>query len=251
VLAGQLILALPVSLRRVLALHLLEDLSAEEVARETGQTAAVVAGQIQEGIALVRSAAGVRTDDIAARVETEDARECHRRLSVLAAGEKVSRPARVREALRAAIAGGAYAPGSVMPATSLLAALYAPRRRTPWDRDTRIVLRVLNGFARDGLLTRTEQGFEVTAQASRLAAGMRRTAVSARQMLARELLDGVYAPGEVLPAQRVLATRWGCEQRSVWAALSVVADLGALTRTATGPYQVTAVMDAVQLQAAS
>jgi DNA-directed RNA polymerase specialized sigma24 family protein/DNA-binding GntR family transcriptional regulator len=251
VMAGQLILALPLSLRRVMALHLLEDLSVDEVARETGQTAPVVVGQIQEGIARVRSVAGVRVDDIAARAETEAARECHRRLSVLGAGEKVSRSERVREALRAAIAGGAYAPGEVMPPTSLLAALYAPSRRTPWDRDTRTVLRILNGFARDGLLTRSKRGFEVTAEASRLAAGMRRTAVSARQMLARELLDGVYAPGEVLPAQRVLANRWGCEPRSVWAALGAVVDLGALTRTATGHYQVTAVLDAVTMLAAA
>jgi DNA-directed RNA polymerase specialized sigma24 family protein/DNA-binding transcriptional regulator YhcF (GntR family) len=251
VLAGQLILALSVSLRRVLALYLLEDLSVDEVAQETGQTAAVVAAQIEVGIARVRSAAGVRADDIAARVEAEDVRECHRRLTALAGKAKTSRPARVREALRAAIAAGVYPPGTVMPPTSVLAALHAPARRTPWDRDSRIVLRVLNGFCRDGLLTRTGLGFQVTAEAPRLAADGRRASVSARQALARDLLDGVYAPGEMLPAQRVLAARWGCEQRSVWGALVALADLGALVRTPNGRYQVAAVLAADTLQAAA
>lgn len=226
---GQLVFGLPFELRRALALHLWEDLPVDAVAEATGQTAHTVRAQVAQGLTALRVRLGLQPDLVAAAVAADDARTRARRLRAMA-GAGRSRPVHVRRELRAAIAAGTYRPGDALPGTRVLADRHAPAPAGRLSDPLTPVRRALDTLVRQGLLTRTNDGFTVTADAPELAATGDREPSPARRELAGELLAGTWPVGAALPARRVLADRYGCGMHAVDAALEELVDLGVLTR---------------------
>lgn len=264
--AGQAIADLPQDYRRVLALHLLEDLAVPQVAEATGLSVAQVKETITEGLRRLRERMGVRAEELAerARARREHARQVYREsvtagrpLTMRALAERFGepeqwahavvrvegaiprhRPARDRALidLRTEIVAGVYAPGSRMPTSVEL----APR----WHTSPSSVCHAFRALATEGLLTRGEGrtgGFYVTRAplATQLPAAPApvaplRPSVKRERTLAAiraDLDTGRWAPGTAMPSCRVLAPTLGVEHGTVLHAYRALAAEGLLRRT--------------------
>jgi RNA polymerase sigma factor (sigma-70 family) len=237
--AGQAIADLPQDYRRVLALHLLEDLAVPQVADATGLSVPVVKETIAEGLHRLREQMGVRAEELAerSRARREAARRVYREsvtagrpLTLRALAERFGepqqwaytvvrvegrisrhRPARDRALtdLRTEILAGVYAPGSRMPTSVEL----APR----WHTSSGTVAYAFRALAAEGLLTRAEgrtAGFYVATPGAADAAPGRNAFRAPRPSVKRErtlaavradLDAGRWALGASMPSPRVLA----------------------------------------------
>jgi RNA polymerase sigma-70 factor (ECF subfamily) len=225
--------------RQVLTLHFLHDLTLTEVAATTGLTQTEVTALTQEGITRVRDALGITPEQVTARTTTDQDANLRRRLKTLASTPP-GRQTQFRLTVTAAIAAGVYPAGTPMPSTRTLADRHAPTEPTLRNGDASIASRVLRALTNQGILTGSRTtGYTVTPDGPRLAA-THVEPVPADQALARELLNGTWQPGDLLPSNSALARRWKAgPDKGVPRALATFADLGALTRTPTGRYQVT------------
>jgi RNA polymerase sigma factor (sigma-70 family) len=261
--AGQAIADLPQDYRRVLALHLLEDLAVPQVAQATGLSVAAVKATIAEGLRRLREPLGVRAEELAERTRArrEHARRVYqesvtagRPLTMRALAERFGepqrwayavvrvegaiprhRPARDRALidLRAEILAGVYAPGSRMPTSSEL----APR----WHTGFSAVCHAFRALAAEGLLTRGEGragGFYVTTAplppaAPGPVAPLRPSGKYDQTFAAirADLNAGRYAPGSTMPGARGLAPALGVSYDTVRHAYHALAAEGVLHLT--------------------
>jgi RNA polymerase sigma factor (sigma-70 family) len=264
--AGQIIAGLPQDYRRVLSLHLLEDLAIPQVAAQTGLDPATVRATVAEGLRRLRAGLGAHEDQIRqasqrrreyARQVYQKAVEAGRPLTMRALAHRFGQPdhwayevvrteggiprpiparERARRDLRAEILAGTYPPGTRMPPARVL----APR----WHADHGIVLWAYRALAAEGLLVRgpdRTDGFNVTtARLSQPAAETLpdhtapRPATAVNQTRARITADldaGTYPPGTALPPSRILAERLGVSWSTVVRAYKELAAQGRLTRS--------------------
>jgi DNA-binding transcriptional regulator YhcF (GntR family) len=275
--AGQAIADLPQDYRRVLALHLLEDLAVPQVTDATGLSVPQVKETITEGLRRLREQLGVRAEELAelSRARREAARRVYREsvtagrpLTLRALAERFGepqqwaytvvrvegrisrhRPARDRALtdLRAEILSGVYAPGTRMPTSVEL----APR----WHTSSGTVAYVFRALAAEGLLTRAEgrtAGFYGATPGAADAAPGRNAFRASRPSVKRErtlsairadLDAGRWAPGATMPSTRELAADLDVSAPLVTSAYLALIAEGRLTQTghrASTRYTVTA-----------
>lgn len=175
--AGQIIADLPQDYRRVLALHLLEDMPLSAVAEQTGLSEPTVRATYAEGLRRLQAQMGVTPVDPAEAAREARAEAVRVYRASVAAGRPLSTSALgrmfgrsqtwalqtlrqhggtarrsapawhgYRDTLRAQILAGQYAPGSLMPPTTELGARLGTSSGTMW--------RVLAGLCAEGVLTR-------------------------------------------------------------------------------------------------
>jgi RNA polymerase sigma factor (sigma-70 family) len=90
--AASMILAMPAAERRVLTLHVMEDLPVGDVAAHTGLSVCEVESLLAEGLSRLRTAAGVDAADLDARAETEWEQARIRKLAQLATPAPLTGP---------------------------------------------------------------------------------------------------------------------------------------------------------------
>lgn len=235
---GQLLLQLPPGPRRALALHLLEGLPIPDVAAITGDSPHTVQTLIGDGLTRLRASLDVTSAQLAATTAA-NRRHLTRTLTRLADPPATYADV-VRHALLTAITAGTYPPGTLLPRPAELSRRHIPPPPPPAARTTSVVSRRLKELAREGLLTSTRRGYQIPADIAARLHNLPPAHISARQALARELLAGTWPPGTVLPNANTLSRRWGCTQQTATQALTRLADLGVLTPTCPGRYQVNA-----------
>jgi RNA polymerase sigma factor (sigma-70 family) len=235
---ARLLDGVPVRARQVLALHFLDDLPLADVAAVLGLTEADAEALLAEGLRRARDLLGITPEEVAARETADRQADVRWRLKALAKAP-LGRQPQLRLSVTAAIADGTYPVGTAMPSTSVLAARHAPVERPLHSGDASIAARVLRGLTRRGMLTGSRAaGYTVAPDGPRIAAEHVEPA-PADQALARELLDGTWQPGELLPLNAVLGRRWQADPViTVRTVLDRFVVFGALVGTPGGRYYV-------------
>lgn len=218
---GQLMLTLPFEPRRALALCLLEDMPVTDVARETGLTQREVKDHVAEGLRLLREQLGVclEQDEAWATRAVALARRVPRRDTT-----RTPVAVHIRTGVCEAVASGTYPVGTVLPSFSTLARLFAP---TGTERvNPSSVSKALGMLCRDGLLTRTPEGYVVTATTPHADHGPRKDSLP-KDVLGRmaDLIVSQCAPGAPL-SPAALARELGCTPMSATRALRCLGDAG-------------------------